>query len=129
MKLADLEAALLHQGPGFKKSPAPVKDAIRIEVDDVDFTITTDSHDPQRVAVCCLFGPIPTEQQNDVLMQIVERNLELGRQGSTAAFGASDGDLIYAFGTGTLDNPAFPHALGDTMRSVAAQAIAWQQSL
>lgn len=129
MKLADLEAALLHLGTGFKKSPVPIKDAIRIEVDDVDFTITSDSANPQRVAVCCLFGPIPADRQNEVLQQIVEHNLALARQGSTAGFGASDGDLIYAFGTGTLDVPGFPRQLGDVMRSVAAQAIAWQQSV
>ena len=129
MKLPDLEAALLHLGPGFKKSPDAVQDAIHIEVDEVEFTVVADATQPQRVAVCCLFGPIPADRKTEVLQQIVQNNLELARQGSTAAFGESDENLFYVFGTGPLDAPAFPHTLGDVMRSVAAQAAAWHQTL
>lgn len=131
MKLSDLEAPLLKLGPSFKSSAgAPhTNDAIRLEIDDVDFTVVADSTNPDRVTVCCLFGQIPPAQMSDVLHRIVALNVELMEKRSTAAFGVSDGDLIYAFSTDINPQPEFVQALGCVMRSAASNALAWQESL
>ena len=131
MKLSDLEAPLLKLGPSFK-SPAGAphtNDAIRLEVDDVDFTVVADSSNSDRVTVCCLFGEIPPAQMSGVLRGIVRRNVELMEQESSAAFGVSDGDLIYAFSTDVNNQPEFVQELGRVMRSAASHALSWQQSL
>lgn len=131
MKLSDLEAPLLKLGPSFKSSAgAPhTNDAIRLEIDDVDFTVVADSTNPDRVTVCCLFGPIPPALMPDVLRGVVKHNVELMEQESSAAFGVSDGDLIYAFSTDVNNQPEFVQELGRVMRSAANQALSWQQSL
>lgn len=128
MKLPDLETALL-KIPGFKKSPDHTKDTLRLEVDEVDFTVIPDSTNDNRITVCCLFGPIPPDHLPDVLREVVAQNVELRRQSSTAAFGVSDGDLIYAFSTDASIDPDVVQALGGVMRSAASQALHWQQSL
>jgi hypothetical protein len=129
MKLTDLETALLKLGPSFKKSAAHATDALRLEIDDVDVTVIPDATNADRVTVCCLFGPVPPADMPEVLRGVVAQNVELMRQASTAAFGVSDGDLLYAFSTDVSGDPAFVQALGGVMRSAAAQALQWQQSL
>ena len=129
MKLSDLETSLLKLGPSFKKSATPTNDALRLEVDDVDVTVVPDGTNADRITVCCLFGTIPPDQMHEVLRGVVAQNVELMRQGSTAAFGVSDGDLMYAFSTDISNEPALVQTLGGVMRSAAAQALQWQQSL
>ena len=129
MRLSDLEISLLKLGPSFKKSAAPTTDALRLEVDDVDVTVIPDGTNADRITVCCLFGTIPPDQMHEVLRGVVAQNVELMRQASTAAFGVSDGDLLYAFSTDVSGDPVFVQALGNVMRSAASQVLQWQQSL
>lgn len=129
MKLPDLETSLLKLGPSFKKSAIHTNDVLRLEIDDVDVTVIPDAGNADRITVCCLFGPIASDQLPEVLRGVVAHNVELMRQASTAAFGVSDGDLLYAFSTDVSGDPDFVQALGGVMRSAAAQALRWQQSI
>lgn len=131
MKLSELETPLLKLGPSFKPSSgaAHTSDCIRLEVDDVDFTVVADNQNSDRVTVCCLFGPIPADKKAWVLRGIVMQNLALLRKRSHAGFGVVDGDLIYAFSTDVNSQPEVVQALGRVMRSAASAALGWQQSL
>lgn len=129
MRLSDLEMSLLKLGPSFKKSATHTNDVLRLEIDDVDVTVIPDAGNADRITVCFLFGPIPSDHLPEVLRGVVAQNVELMRQASTAAFGVSDGDLLYAFSTDVSGDPVFVQALGNVMRSAASQALQWQQSL